>query len=74
MEDKHAKELRLKQERELRASDEKDRKEMEAQRLVLQVRAAAIIQAYWRGFALRRALKGGKKGGKGGKGAKGKKK
>ncbi|GAX76182.1 hypothetical protein CEUSTIGMA_g3626.t1 [Chlamydomonas eustigma] len=74
MEERHAKELRLKQERESKKVEEQDRLEMEGKRLQRMKAAAVIIQAAWRGYSLRKVLKGGKGKGKGGsKGGKKKK-
>ncbi len=74
MEEKHGKELRLKQERELKSAKETDRIKMEHERVEKQKLAAVIIQAYWRGFATRRFLKGGKGKSKAAAKGKGKKK
>lgn len=52
----------------MREAEEKEHADMEAERLKLMERCAVIIQAYWRGHLLRKALKGGK----GKKGSKGK--
>ena len=72
MEEKHEKELHAKEEREQKQADATELAESEATRLSKMRGAAIIIQAAWRGYALRKSLKGGK--GKGGKGGKGKKK
>jgi len=72
MEAKHAEELRLKTEREMRAADERDRADLEAQRQAMMAKAAVVVQAYWRGYMQRKAAKGGK--GKGKAKGKGKKK
>lgn len=61
----------MKQDREQKHADERSRQDSEAVRLSKMKGAATKIQAAWRGYSLRKALKGGK--GKGGKG-KGKKK
>ena len=73
MEEKHGKELKLKQDREQKHANERSKQDSEAVRLSKMKTAATIIQAAWRGFSLRKALKGGTGKGKGGKG-KGKKK
>lgn len=67
VEERHGRELKLKQARMSKASDEKDAKEMEVQRALLMSNAAATIQAYWRGYLLRKAMKAGGKGKKKGK-------
>ena len=62
VEDRHGRELKLKQARMSKASDEKDAKDMEVKRALLMSNAAAIIQAHWRGHLTRKAVKaGGKK-------------
>ncbi|KAG1679939.1 hypothetical protein FOA52_007003 [Chlamydomonas sp. UWO 241] len=65
MEEKHAAELRLKNEREMRNADDRDRSDLEVQRIAAYTKAAIIVQAYWRGYTQRKGAKGGK--GKGGK-------
>ncbi len=57
----------------MREAEDKDHADMEVERQKLMKKCAVIIQAYWRGFQLRKELKGGKKGGKGAKGGKKKK-
>ena len=69
MAEKHGRELRLKTERELRISEANDKLLYETQRKSKMGAASVIIQAAWRGYLTRKALKG-KKGAKGGKGKK----
>lgn len=51
---------------------EAEKKEKEAKELVVKTKAALIIQASWRGYRVRKALKEEEKKGKGKKGKKGK--
>lgn len=52
---------------------EAEKKEKEAKELVVKTKAVLIIQACWRGYCVRKALKEEEKKGKGTKGKKGKK-
>ncbi|GLC39465.1 Dynein regulatory complex protein 9 [Pleodorina starrii] len=68
-EEKFKMESSLKRERELKAAEERERAEFEDMREARRVQAAIVIQAWWRGYRVRKALKAGsgkktKKGGK----------
>lgn len=65
----YQKELLQKQQRDMNAREKEEQAELDKLTAVQQGKAAAIIQAHWRGRMVRQAAKGGK-GGK----AKGKKK
>lgn len=74
-EERYREELALKQQREMRFKEEREKRDAEAQLQLDKIRALIMIQAAWRGFKVRRDIETAKKGGKGAKkGAKGKKK